>query len=184
MFCSCTGCPAGYVSHDYILNAIWDVIMRYTLRFSLNWDVMLEIAFFTQVLGAFLPTFLSVGRNRVTWYWAYATQLLFDPCVGLCVWRVCDANCCFCIGLRLPADYVLYAKMRTRESNRICYFSPGDRPYSSSSSIANSRTIKKPSAASISSAVSVGAVAMSKCTQRRVGARPTNSKCPPHADKH
>ena len=56
--------------------------------------------------------------------------------------------------------------------------------YSLSSSIAKSQTIMKPSATSISSAVSVGAVALSKWTQRRVCARPTNSKWPPLADKH
>ena len=83
---------------------------------------MLEIAYCTQVWNLLLPTFLSMGRNRVTRCWAYARQFLFDLCVELCVWHVCDANCFLCAIFRFPADYALYAQMRTRIKQNMLLF--------------------------------------------------------------
>ena len=85
----------------------------------------------------------------------------------LCFWCVSDASCCsvqrFWASRRLR--HMCGNVHRRQETSTICYMSSGGRPYSSSSTIANSPSIMKPSAASMFSAVSVGC---QKWAQRRV----------------
>ena len=178
MFClGCTGCPAG--------------LTRLRLKRVLALHHVTQTFVFRKV-GRQFRHCVKYVFSLVVIQSNSESDCSANPCVVFCFWSELVADCCYfalvdgpssftsCMGKCIATSYEIGQPARDKAAAITFPLAPC---HISSSSITNSSSGKPASAASTSSAVSVGAVDLSKCGELRVCARPTNSKWPLSADK-